>query len=253
VRVISRLRGALRLRVWTWRSRRVLRRAGCDLEVVAPHGFTCGTLPVVEPTLQRLGTDGETRGRLRIELGQWVHLGRHTVIEVLPSASSELRLDDGVRCFQGARFVLFGGTVHVGAWTRIRDGVMLKSSGMLRCGEHVILQSYCMLHCHRELLVENRVTFAERVSVLDSDHLADGSDVHTQVQPLAVDPVLIAENAWLGANAVVLRGAQIGRNVVVAAGSVVRGGNYPAGWLVAGAPAVAKRALTQTPSGSASG
>jgi acetyltransferase-like isoleucine patch superfamily enzyme len=49
-------------------------------------------------------------------------------------------------------------------------------------------------------------------------------------------PVSIGAGSWLGAGAIILPGASIGRNVVVAAGSVVRG-RVPDRCVVAGVPA----------------
>ena len=49
-------------------------------------------------------------------------------------------------------------------------------------------------------------------------------------------PVRIGSGSWLGANAVILPGAQIGEHVVVAAGAVVRG-EVPDRCVVAGVPA----------------
>ena len=46
----------------------------------------------------------------------------------------------------------------------------------------------------------------------------------------------IGAGSWLGAGAIILPGARIGRNVVVAAGSVVRG-EVPDRCVVAGVPA----------------
>lgn len=213
-------------------------------EVEAPGDVTFSTLPIVEPTLQRISPEANGRGgSLRIELGSWVHLGRDTVIEVAPGLDSVLRLGDGTRCFGNVRFLCFGGSIHLGARTRVREAVSIKSSGRLVCGEDVILQSFCMLHCSEELVLADRVGLAERVSIVDSDHLVDGTDTFHQLQPVASDPVHIEPNVWLGAGSIVLRGARLGANGVVAAGSVVRGGTYPPGWLVAGAPATAKRPL----------
>lgn len=48
--------------------------------------------------------------------------------------------------------------------------------------------------------------------------------------------VTIGAGSWLGAGAIVLPGARIGRNVVIAAGSVVRG-DVPDRCVVAGVPA----------------
>lgn len=207
-----------------------------------------GAAPFVERTRQGLNdVDRGRRGRLRVELGEHVWLGRGLTIEVLPSADSTLRIGDGVTFGSNCRLILFGGEIEIGSWSRVRDVVSMKSSGTLRCGEHSIVQSMTMLHCARELVVADRVTFGERVSVLDSDHLADGSDVYTQSQPVAIEPVRIGANAWIGANAVLLRGTRLGDNAVVAAGSVVREGDYPPGWLVAGAPATARKPLPGAP------
>lgn len=52
----------------------------------------------------------------------------------------------------------------------------------------------------------------------------------------SIAPVEIGPGSWLGVNSVVLPGARLGRNVVVAAGSVVRG-EVPDYAVVAGAPA----------------
>ena len=49
-------------------------------------------------------------------------------------------------------------------------------------------------------------------------------------------PVVIEDNVWLGANVTVLKGVRIGRDSVVAAGSVVTR-DLPAGVLAAGVPA----------------
>jgi acetyltransferase-like isoleucine patch superfamily enzyme len=52
----------------------------------------------------------------------------------------------------------------------------------------------------------------------------------------------------VSANAVVLRGASIGDNAVVAAGSVVARGEHPGGHLLAGAPAEPVKRLGADPS-----
>ncbi|QNE78591.1 acyltransferase [Streptomyces finlayi] len=51
-----------------------------------------------------------------------------------------------------------------------------------------------------------------------------------------MEPVVIGPGCWIGTGAVILPGARLGRNVVVAAGAVVRG-EVPDHAVVAGAPA----------------
>jgi acetyltransferase-like isoleucine patch superfamily enzyme len=59
-------------------------------------------------------------------------------------------------------------------------------------------------------------------------------------------PVTIGERVWLGANVVVLPGATIGDDAVVAAGSIVTG-ELPSGMLSMGSPARPVREVTWSP------
>ena len=238
-------RRAWRVRRWGAATRRRLAREGCQVEIVAGAGVTFDTPPFV--TVTRQVDVGAGSGRLRIELGDRVHLGRDMTIEVLPSAESTLALGDGVVCLANVRFVVFGGELRIGPWGKLRDNVAIKSSGKLTVGSDATLQSHVMLHCSERVEIGDHIGIAERVSVFDSDHGADGSEVPWHTQPLITEAVEIGDNVWFGANIVVLRGARIGANCIVAAGSVVRGGDYPAGWLIAGVPAELKRALPGAP------
>jgi acetyltransferase-like isoleucine patch superfamily enzyme len=242
---LSRLRGRLRFRLWVLRSRVRLARAGCSLEVHAPSGASFDGPPWVLATRQPFLDPPTGRGSLRIEIGAHCHLGLDLAIEVLPAAHNVLALGDGVVFQNGVRVTLFGGEVHVGSWTQVRDGVLLKSSGRLSCGEHVLLTPFTQLNAHEEVSVGSRVSLGQHTVVFDSDHVADGSDVHFMTRPVVADPVLIGDNAWVGAHTVITRGARIGRNSVVAAGSVVREGVHPDGWLLAGAPATPRRELSE--------
>ncbi len=242
---LAEQRRAWRVRRWATGTRRRLARAGCDAEIVAGAGVTFDTPPLI--TITRQVEAGSARGRVRIELGDRVHLGRDMTIEVLPSADSVLALGDGVVCLANVRFVVFGGELRIGPWGKLRDNVAIKSSGKLVVGSHATIQSQTMLHCSERVEIGDHIGIAERVSVFDSDHGADGSAVPWHTQPLITEPVEIGDNVWFGANIVVLRGARIGANCIVAAGSVVRGGDYPESWLIAGVPAEPKRALPGAP------
>jgi acetyltransferase-like isoleucine patch superfamily enzyme len=245
---ISRRAGAVRRearrRAWVAATRARLAAHGCSLEVVAGRGAGFSSLPHVVATRQRgVGELPGRSGRLRVELGEDVDLGWSTMIEIVPSADNELVLGRGMTIAAGVRFVLFGGSIQVGEWSRIGDHATLKSSGSLGIGARAIVGAGGMIHCASQVTLADRVGLGERVSILDSDHQPDGTDVYLMDQPMAVEPVSVGANAWIGVNSVLLRGTQLGRNCVVAAGSVVRRGDYPAGQLVAGSPASAVKAL----------
>ena len=79
--------------------------------------------------------------------------------------------------------------------------------------------------------------------MVDSDHTHRGTDDHFLAAPLKVSPVRIGSNAFVCANAVILGGAHVGRNSVVAANAMAGEADHPEGWLLAGAPARPIRAL----------
>jgi len=74
------------------------------------------------------------------------------------------------------------------------------------------------------------------VYVTDQNHGYADPDTPIGRQFPVNTPVRIGAGSWLGAGAIILPGACIGRNVVVAAGSVVRG-EVPDYSVVAGVPA----------------
>jgi len=54
---------------------------------------------------------------------------------------------------------------------------------------------------------------------------------------VAIAPVIIGTNTFLGANSLLLRGVRMGPNGMLGGASLVRGGEYPGGYLYAGSPA----------------
>ena len=106
-----------------------------------------------------------------------------------------------------------------------------------RDGRGVTVGPYSGIHCTEHIVFADLVGIAERVSIADSDHSFDGTDVYYMDKGLFVSPVSLGRQTMVAFGSVVLRGAEIGPNSAVAANSVVRGGQYEAGSLIAGNPA----------------
>lgn len=221
-----------RFAAWAARLRVELARNGGRLRLEAPHGARFDDPPLIKATHH-----GGGGGTLTLRLGEGVDLGRHTVLQVWAGADSVLELGDETVLGQGARLQLRGGSIRLGPRVQVRDVVVLKSDGELRAGEWVVFGHAAVVSATEAVTLEDFVGLGERVSVIDSDHGADGSDAFYLRRPLRVTPVRLGRNVLVGANAVVLRGAEVGPNAVVAAGAVLTGGEYPGGWLIGGIPA----------------
>jgi maltose O-acetyltransferase len=96
------------------------------------------------------------------------------------------------------------------------------------------------------ILDANRVSIGNGVMlgpnvVITTAHHPLGPILRTRGDELA-HPVVIGDNVWIGANATILPGVSIGRNVVVGAGAVVNR-HVPDNVVVVGAPARIVRRL----------
>lgn len=69
--------------------------------------------------------------------------------------------------------------------------------------------------------IGNHVNLAQNITVTGLNH--NFEDVHIPIdeQGVSTSPVIIEDDVWIGANAVILPGVTIGKHSVVAAGSVV--------------------------------
>jgi acetyltransferase-like isoleucine patch superfamily enzyme len=144
--------------------------------------------------------------------------------------------------------------VRIGAGTTIGPEVAL-SVGMwpgepldapegwiVRIGDGVNVGRRCAIVGRRRIEIDDDVTFASDVYVTDHNHRYDDPATPVARQWVDAEPVAIGPGCWLGARAVILPGTTLGRNVVVAAGSVVRG-PVPDHAVVAGVPAKVVRRL----------
>lgn len=84
--------------------------------------------------------------------------------------------------------------------------------------------------------IGNHVNLAQGITVTALNHNFADSNRKIDEQGISTKPVVIGDDVWIGANAVILPGVTIGRHVVVAAGAVVTK-DVPDYSLVAGVPA----------------
>jgi acetyltransferase-like isoleucine patch superfamily enzyme len=89
--------------------------------------------------------------------------------------------------------------------------------------------------------IGNRVSIAPRVTLVTSSH--PNHSLIRGFAPVSRGPIVIEDDAWLGAGCIILPGVRVGRGAVVGAGSVVVE-DVPSLHVVAGQPARTVRQLT---------
>jgi serine acetyltransferase len=140
----------------------------------------------------------------------------------------------------GERWIAIGADVLVSAQATLSAGMVpgqdLGPSPVLRIGDRCVIGRGSHIVAHQSVTIGDDVFAGPYVYVTDQNHeyLDPGRPIGRQLPVNA--PVSIGAGSWLGAGAIVLPGARIGRNVVIAAGSVVRG-PVPDHCVVAGVPA----------------
>jgi acetyltransferase-like isoleucine patch superfamily enzyme len=229
----------LRYRLWLARLRLELARQGGRLRVLSPNPLWLEKRPRIRAIAQ-----GEGDGVLELDFGRDVRIERDVFIEVWAHGTNRLAIGDRTILREGTRYELRSGTIELAADVEIRSLSAITSYGLLSVGEHVIASRGVYVHCEERIEVGDGAALGEWVSLIDSDHIHDGSDVPFREQPLTVDPIEIGENALVARGGAVLRGARIAKNSLVAANSVVLRGSYGAGMLLAGAPAKEVRPLS---------
>ncbi|MER7459437.1 acyltransferase [Micromonospora sp. NPDC126480] len=129
-----------------------------------------------------IGRGVEIRGRVRLRRGVRVHIGDRTRINKLVRFAGPGEVRVGADCLLNATWI--------GTWTSVTIGD--------RC-----LLSDCEL--------------------LDNDfHNLSPEQRHDPPTPASRAPIVVEDNVWIGAHALVMKGVRIGRDSVVGAATVVR-------------------------------
>lgn len=140
----------------------------------------------------------------------------------------------------GERWIEVGADTIVGKHVTMSAGTVpgqdLGAVPLLRIGDRCVIGRGTHIVAHASIVIGDDVYTGPYVYITDQNHGYADPEIPIGRQWPANAAVSIGAGSWLGAGAIVLPGASIGRNVVVAAGSVVRG-RVPDRCVVAGVPA----------------
>lgn len=153
---------------------------------------------------------------------------------------------------------------HRGRGSKIYSSVRLDCPPYRRffLGRQSVIESYCCINnavgdvvignhtrigIHNTIIgpvcIGNHVNLAQGITVTALNHNFEDVTKRIDEQGISTKPVIIGDDVWIGANAVVLPGVTIGRHCVVAAGAVVTK-DVPDHSVVGGVPAKILKTLS---------
>jgi acetyltransferase-like isoleucine patch superfamily enzyme len=146
--------------------------------------------------------------------------------------------------------------IVIGANSHVRGELMIFAhGGRIMVGEWCYIGVGTRIWSGASIDIGNRVLISHSVNIFDNlTHPIRAADRHVQARQIfttghpsdiSLDdrPIRIGDDAWIGACAIVMRGVNVGRGGIVAAGAVVTK-DVPAYSIVAGNPAVVVRELS---------
>ncbi|HWI42397.1 MAG TPA: acyltransferase [Nocardioides sp.] len=127
----------------------------------------------------------------------------------------------------GTSAIHVGRDVLIGRFATLSVGygvgqTVLPERGLV-IGDRCVLGARVCITAHESITIGDDVWFGQDVFVSDASHGYQDPDVPIGLQFGEHQPVSIGSGSWIGHGAMILPGTTIGRNVVVGAGSVVRG------------------------------
>jgi len=131
--------------------------------------------------------------------------------------------------------------VSLGRGCRIEHGVYFHYDGIYSPGPCIVIGDDCFIGSGSEFNISKRIVVGNECLIASGCRFVDhnhGMEMGTLIgkQEGRADVIVIEDDVWIGANAVILEGVTIGTGAVVGAGAVVTH-SVPAYAIVGGVPA----------------
>lgn len=119
----------------------------------------------------------------------------------------------------------------------ILPGAYIINPQNIECGYNVSIGVCNYIQAGGGLVLGDNLMLGPYAKIWTQNHNYSRTDAPIKTQGYNYDKVVIGEDVWIGANAFVMPGAEIGNHCIVSACSVVGKKKYPDGIILAGNPA----------------
>jgi acetyltransferase-like isoleucine patch superfamily enzyme len=161
------------------------------------------------------GTNVVLRHPHKVRVGDRLVVDDNVVLDAKGASNEGISIGDDV--FVGRNTLIYcqNGDIEIGSNTNIGSNCQIFSSGHVSIGNDVLMAAYAY--------------------VIGGGHSYEQDDVPIIQQERVSKGIRIEDGVWIGAGVKILDGVSIGRDSILAAGTVVTG-DVPAGAIVAGLP-----------------
>ena len=157
-------------------------------------------------------------------------LARQTIVHTVLTKKAGARI--GNDCYISPVAKILTQRLTLGDRSWIAGGAIVR--GYIEVGSDCSINPYA--HVAGNVKIGNACRIASLASIYGFNHGIDRIDIPIKDQELVSRGVRLHEDVWVGANAVILDGVEIGAHCVVAAGSVVTR-SFPSYQIIGGNPA----------------
>jgi len=133
------------------------------------------------------------------------------------------RRSGGMSCSAGCEFVgapdiSFDGIVGIGS-----NGLFSARGGSIRIGDNSFFNRDVHINADigGQIIIGDNCLIGPKVIMRTASHRFEKKEVNIREQGHQIGDIVIEDDCWIGANAVILGGVHIGRGAVIGAGAVV--------------------------------
>lgn len=103
----------------------------------------------------------------------------------------------------------------------VNDDVMIYTKGKLTIGAFFGINRYSRIVAHEKISIGHHVTIGQMVSILDHDHAYLMVNGDLTLDDYNCSPITIGNNVWIGDKVTILKGVEVGNNVIIGANSLI--------------------------------